>query len=237
MVLQIIKYKYIAASYCSVDARPPTSLNLNVFLRGIHITLYSDNENRNYVKTELLAVYFDDVALSYASRSRALELDFSNFQLDNQLYASGTFDFPVLLCAQRPYIRATTPPLPSPFDIEAFKEQHFRLQPPVCSIKVVLYADSLWAPEEIFCNVQPIRTYIEDKYINVLLEFLVENVPGNLVYRQEISGPVREYCTDGEVLIPKHILVQTIELAEPLKLRHVRIEPLKVLLSVHTCMR
>lgn len=216
-----------------------STCNLNVFLRGIHLTLYSDNEDRNYIKTELLAIYFDDVAISYASRSRTLELDFSNFQLDNQLYASGTFDFPVLLCAQRPYNRAAAvPSLPAPFDIQAFMKHHFQHQPPVCSVKVILYADHRWAAEELCCNVQPIRTYIEDKYINVLLEFLVENVPGNLVYRPEASGgPIREYCRDGEVLIPKHILVQTIELAEPLKLRYVRIEPLKVLLSVHTCMR
>lgn len=161
-----------------------------------------------------------------------MELDIGNFQIDNGLFSSGNFDFPVVMCAQNPPAKLAA--LPSLFNIDEFKLGG--MSKPVCHIKVVFFCDEN-SPEEIFCNFQPIRAYIEDKYINVLLDFLVECHPSNLIYKQEIVSS-RTHCERGEVLIPKFVVLQSLTaLSEPLRIRHVRIEPLSVLLSVHTCIR
>lgn len=221
-----------------------SGVKINMFIKGINITLFSDDEDRDCIKTDLLAVYIDDMAVKYDSISRIIELKFLNFQIDNQLYTSGKYDFPVVLSPQKTCIKSTSTELPSVFQpMDIFNHKMFDLmQTPVCTIQITLYKDddgsSSFSLEEVYCNIQPMRSYIEDKYINMLLEFAVENLPENLVYAQDdYSIVVREQCEPGQVLIPKHVLIQSLHLAEPFKLRHVRIDALSVLLSVHTCMR
>lgn len=209
------------------------AIKCNVYAKGIFITLYTDNEHENFIKTDVAALYIDDMLFSYDNLTRTMELTLFNFQIDNQLYTAGTYDFPVVLCSQQIYKKSTS--LPLPHGIQSFRKVHLT-QPPLCNIKILFYDTEQFNTEELLCNLQPLRAYIEDKYINVLLDFLFENVPGNLLYRND--GVVeRVHCEDGLVLIPKNILLQTLNLSEPLKLRHIRIEPVSVLLSVHTCMR
>lgn len=234
---------YHTTNVLAVKPKPPP-LMLNVFIRGVQTTFYTDtNEENNHRKTELMALYLDDISFAYNGRERSFELEFSNIQIDNQLYSSGMYDFPVLLSAEETYVRNGPQALPSLCNIVEFKQKHRQLNAPIVSVRVLLYEEpesatsASYSPAEIVCNIKPIRAYIEDKYINVLLDFLLENIPANLVYRPD---PVRtlECCDgDGEILVPKYILMQTIDINEPLKLRLIRIEPLKVLLSVHTCMR
>lgn len=160
-----------------------------------------------------------------------MELDIRNFQIDNRLFSSGKFDFPVVLSAQNPHSQSITPP--SLFTIDELKSDNSSNS--ACHLKIIFFCDD-YSPEDIFCKFQPIRAYVEDKYINFLLDFLVESHPSNLIYKQEPTLP-REYCKRGDVLIPKVVILQSITLSDPLRIRHVRIEPLSVLLSVHTCMR
>lgn len=231
-----------------------TSIEIDLFIKGFSITLYTDNEDNNILKTELIALYLDDITFFYSDKvthfdellsrfvkltpesllfcqDRTMELDIRNFQIDNRLFSSGNFDFPVLLSAQNPHSQLITPP--SLFSIHELKSENASSS--VCHLKIVFFCDD-YSPEEIFCKFQPIRAYVEDKYINFLLDFLVESHPSNLIYKQEPSID-REFCERGEVLIPKVVTLQSIALSESLRIRHVRIEPLSVLLSVHTCMR
>lgn len=160
-----------------------------------------------------------------------MELDIRNFQIDNRLFSSGNFDFPVVLCTQNPHISPATSP--SLFGIDELKSGGIFKS--ACHLEVTFFSNDN-SPEEIYCNFQPVRAYVEDTYINMLLDFLVESHPSNLIYKQE-SAIVREHCVRGEVLIPKVVILQSSALSEPLRIRHVRIEPLSVLLSVHTCIR
>lgn len=160
-----------------------------------------------------------------------MEFDIRNFQIDNRLYSSGKFDFPVVLSAQNPQNLSITPP--SLFNIDELKSQSTSNS--LCQLRITFYSDE-YSAEQIFCKFQPIRAYVEDKYINVLLDFFVESHPSNLIYKQEPTLP-REHCECGEVLIPKMVSLQSNGLSDPIRIRSVRIEPLSVLLSVHTCMR
>uniref|UniRef100_A0A182S8C6 VPS13_C domain-containing protein n=1 Tax=Anopheles maculatus TaxID=74869 RepID=A0A182S8C6_9DIPT len=93
--------------------------------------------------------------------------------------------------------------------------------------------------EALRLKISPIRAYIEDTYINVLLDYLMECIPTGMFHEQREADttPIRIRCQPGEVLIPRAVTQQSSYLAEPIKFRSVRIEPLAVLLSVHACMR
>ncbi|XP_037025669.1 vacuolar protein sorting-associated protein 13B isoform X2 [Bradysia coprophila] len=208
-----------------------TCVKIDLFVKGFSIFLYTDNEDNNLMKTELIALYLDDITFFYTDKDRKMELDIRNFQIDNRLFSSGNFDFPVVLCAQNPPTKLTASP--SIFSIDELKSDDTSKS--ACNLKVLFFCDDN-SPEEIYCNFQPIRAYVEDKYINVLLDFLVESHPSNLIYKQDLTVQ-REFCDRGEILIPKLVVLQSTALSEPLRIRHVRIEPLSVLLSVHTCIR
>lgn len=244
-----------------LNAERHACVKVDLFVKGFSIVLYTDNEDNNFLKTELIALYLDDITFFYTDKvttcelllfrikisasnksigrtfffilqqDRQMELDIGNFQIDNRLFSSGNFDFPVVMCAQNPPDKLTASPCL--FGIDELKSSSAFKS--VCHVKIVLFCDDN-SPEQILCNFQPIRAYVEDKYINVLLDFLVESHPSNLIYKQDVASP-RVACERGEVLIPRLVLLQASALSEPLRIRHVRIESLSVLLSVHTCIR
>ena len=89
--------------------------------------------------------------------------------------------------------------------------------------------------ENVTVKLQPIRLYIEDTFINVLLETVDDCLPTNLITKAFDNRKVK--LEKGMVLVPSVVLIQALHLSEPLRLRSVRLEPLHILLSVHTCMR
>lgn len=155
-----------------------------------------------------------------------------NIQIDNQLFSSGNFDFPVVLCSQKQ--RKQKLDLPVLHSLQKIK--HELLQTDCAGTMKILFYEADFAPEQIHCKINQIAAYIEDKYINCLLDFMIENIPMNLVYRMETPGE-RVQCRSGEILIPKTIILNAQSFSEPFKIRVIRIEPVNVLLSVHTCMR
>lgn len=108
----------------------------------------------------------------------------------------------------------------------------------IFSIFIKFY-DSELLTESVHIKLKPIRAYLEDTYLNYVLEYLLECLPNNLIYsNSDLNHPiVRELCPSDKVLIPKIIQIESLHLSEPSKLKFIRIEPLSVLLSVHTCMR
>lgn len=100
----------------------------------------------------------------------------------------------------------------------------------------ILLEDSEFSAKEIICSIQPLRVYIEDKFIAALLDFAIENLPSNVVYVPDANDRVE--LNEGEVLIPKIISEQILSFfSEPLRLNRLCIKPLSILLSVHTCIR
>lgn len=210
----------------------------NAFVKGIRLSLYTDDEKRNCVKSELLALYLDHMTIAFDERSRSTRVNVANIQIDNQLHAAGKFDFPVLVSAQQPFLpEAHQSALPHPSAIDAYLadlSEHGR--PALCALRIVFYENS-FDLEEIHCAMQPLSAYIEDKYINVLLDYALDNLPGNLMASTEAEQAEREPVSPGQVLVPRQVSLQAWDLAQAFQLRRIRIEPVSVLLSVHTCMR
>lgn len=169
-----------------------------------------------------------------SAQAGTVDIGFSAFQVDNQLYTSGNYDFPVVVCSQKTR-NVDAVRSPSLFSLSSHRVQHL-LPTRAGGIHLSFYESTNFSINEIVCQLHPIAAYIEDKYINVMLDFMVENMPSNLIYTAEPKYD-RVSCTIGHVLIPKAILVKSASLAEPFRLGLIRIEPLSVLLSVHTCIR
>lgn len=180
-------------------------------------------------------------------QERKLEFGFGNIQIDNNLYTSGKYDFPVILCSQneanskqskghdsneKTSERSTK--LPTSFLLlPSMREQLFENL--IGHFKVLL-EDTEFSAKEIVCSVQPLRVYIEDKFIAALLDFAIENLPSNVVYMPDASDRVK--LNEGEILVPKIISEQVLSFfSEPLRLNRLCIKPLSILLSVHTCIR
>lgn len=174
--------------------------------------------------------------------------------MDNHLYSTGKYDFPVILCSQnstRDHVNESTDKvnsnanssekcaskyesdLPTPFSLPLIKHKYIDNQ---LGNFTIIMEESEFSPKEIICSLQPLRVYVEDKFIAVLLDFSIENLPINIIYVSD--GNESSICDGGQVLVPKFITEQILSfLSEPLRLNRICIKPLSILLSVHTCMR
>lgn len=123
--------------------------------------------------------------------------------------------------------------MPTSFALPLMRDQLFENH--IGYFKILL-EDTEFNAKEIVCSVQPLRVYIEDKFIAALLDFAIENLPSNVVYVPDTNERVE--LNAGEILIPKIISEQILSFfSEPLRLNRLCIKPLSILLSVHTCIR
>lgn len=201
-------------------------------------------------------------------QERTLEFGFENIQIDNNLYSTGKYDFPVILCGQNePKVNrksakgsemternrnqppsnaerpSSSPPssssstattaIPSSFALPLMRDKLYENH--IGHFKIVL-EEAAFSPKEIICNIQPLRVYIEDKFIAELLDFAIENLPSNVVHVSDTNERVE--LNADEIVIPKIISEHILSFfSEPLRLDRLCIKPLSILLSVHTCIR
>lgn len=168
-------------------------------------------------------------------QSNLLNIRFASFQIDNLLHPSGEYDYPVVMCNKDiPKLSKSITSSNSAWDLEKiFKISQVN---PISSIHIQFYDnnESHLDVETLVLNLCSIRLYIEDTFVNVLLDLMDECIPSNLVYKSNFSIK-RISCQNGLVLIPKTVVCQS--LAESIRIRSIRIAPLNVLLSIHTCIR
>lgn len=244
-------------SYAPTRPTPSSlnSLNVDLYVEEITFTMYDEEKNALHKKNDIVSLFLDDVLVAYAEDKRKLEFGFSNIQIDNRLFSTGKYDFPVILCGQNAKKVVTAANdgetgggeivcdtkfdslLPTPFSLHLMKAQLFDNQ--LAYIRITMEANVM-CPRDVLCSVKPLRVYVEDKFISSLLDFVIENLPSNIIYMSNAStGPgKRIVCETGEILVPRVVTQQILSfLSEPLRLEHICIKPLSILLSVHTCMR
>lgn len=141
-----------------------------------------------------MAVYLDRIAVGYTAAEPAVDVRLGCMQIDNQLHAAGSYDFPVMMCMQ-PAAAATaqtsanTAPstlgvvgrsasLPATPEIRAQHAALFGIgAQPAVTVNARLCAGE---PDDLEIGMRPISAYIEDKYINVMMDYLLECLPANL---------------------------------------------------------
>lgn len=92
------------------------------------------------------------------------------------------------------------------------------------------------ASKEYHMKIAPISAYIEDTYVTQLLEYATSMIPPRLVL-DDISKKIQTVAVLNAVYIPDYIMIDSKILSKPLRLQIFVIEPLSILLSVHTSVR
>ena len=227
-------YKHEFCQHFSNDREDHHDLKVRVFVKEIILSLHIDNASRQYMKGEVVSIYADDFLLAYedGEDKRSMDIVIPNLQIDNQLFSTGKYDFPVILCAEELYEK--THIIPETYYLDCYykllKERALMI-----NVKLKLFEDE-FKIHSLHCKLSPVRAYIEDAYVTDFLEALVECEPTNCAYKPKLDYE-RKILTQNQITIPKDVEEQAIYAAEPLQLRSFRIEPMSVLLSVHTSVR
>ncbi|XP_061387162.1 intermembrane lipid transfer protein VPS13B [Musca vetustissima] len=214
------------------ESRPNTKVRL--FIKEIVLSLHTDSPQRQYMKQEVVSLYADDFVMAYddSEDERLLSMAIPNLQIDNQLFSTGKYDFPVILCAQDLYQRNDM--LPEPYYLGSYYK-YLLEKSPMIKLKLKLYEDEFKICS-LKCHFNPIRAYIEDAYITDFLDALVECEPSNCAYRPKPKIE-RIELVGNQMCVPNDVASAALYTAEPLQLRQFCIEPMSVLLSVHTSVR
>lgn len=85
-------------------------------------------------------------------------------------------------------------------------------------------------------KVAPISAYIEDTYITQLLDYATTMIPPRLVLGDS-PKKLHTIAVSNAVHISDYIMIDSRILSKPLRLQTFMIEPLSILLSVHTSVR
>lgn len=230
-------------------------MNVNFFSKGINVTLFRDADLVTAKRTDLISLNIDEIGFQYSKLVSNLDeniikstttnkfqackvnLNFASIQVDNELFNNGEYDFPVVLCNKVvPKSSLHSVAATSVWDLVDILERQEKSED-VHSIDLDLYEND-GSIENILVKVQPIRVYVEDTFINVLLDIVDECMPANLIDKNLLEQRDERIELPNELLlVPQQVVHQANILAEPIRFKNLRLEPLHVLLSVHTCIR
>lgn len=218
----------------SNECNTKTQLKVRCFIKESIVSLHTDGKTNDCTKSEIVGLYADDTMIAFDDDddNRELHLLLPNLQLDNQNYVCGQYDFPVVLCSQELYERK---PIVPPVHYLDRTYQNLRNRALMVHFSIGFFEDEMKL-HSIVCTFSPMRMYIEDSYLNCLLDAIVDCTPSNCAYSAEQSSS-RITLSSGEYLLPRVVVGQATCIAEPLQIREFEIEPLTMLLSVHTSIR
>ncbi|XP_012268331.2 intermembrane lipid transfer protein VPS13B isoform X1 [Athalia rosae] len=209
--------------------------SVTIHLRGVTITITQDvNENAQTI--EIASLSITDLFFTMEPKENILSswICIGDLQLDNQLFDQGGFDFPVVLIGQNPAIK---------------KELGPSLNSSLNSILTELQKSSLLAINMTFekdgeisgikdfrVTMAPVSAYIEDTYITQLLDYATSLVPPCFALPvdnvKNLAVPIL-----STVHVPDYIMMDAKILSSPLRLQNLIIDPVSILLSVHTSVR
>ncbi|XP_067209482.1 intermembrane lipid transfer protein VPS13B isoform X1 [Linepithema humile] len=213
----------------------PKEGSVMVYLRACTILILQD-VNENAQRIEVASLSMADLVVTVNSRARFINMCcyIGDLQLDNQLFDQGGFDFPVVLISQNP--------LPN-------REVVFYSNNCLMANMEKIKQDSLIAIEYVWeingsmiiskeyrMKIAPISAYIEDTYITQLLDYATSMISPRLVLGDN-PKKMQTVAVSNAVCIPDYIMIDSRILSQPLRLQNFVIEPLSILLSVHTSVR
>lgn len=177
-------------------------------------------------------------ALDYRVKERVeVNIFVGDAQIDNQLFVSGKYDFPVILIRQD----SGSAPKFSPLDpIErAIQISHNNA---LFTLSVVLErSPTNMCIHSVHIKMKPITLYAEDAVFYSLMEILSSFLPAS---KHKIAkfGEDRERNEEEENLpvvmrMPREVLLKSGAMTHPIHISQLTIEPVSVLLSVHASVK
>ncbi|XP_039314180.1 vacuolar protein sorting-associated protein 13B [Solenopsis invicta] len=206
-----------------------------IYMRACTIVILQDI-NENAQRIEVASLSMTDLVVTVNSKARFINLYcyIGDLQLDNQLFDQGGFDFPVVLINQNPLLNREM----AFYSNNCLMTNMERIkQDSLVAIEYVWEINgNMIASKEYRMKIAPISAYIEDTYITQLLDYATSMIPPRLVLDDGIRK-TQPIAALNAMCIPDYIMIDSKILSKPLRLQNFVIEPLSILLSVHTSMR
>ncbi|KAK0091414.1 hypothetical protein PV326_003263, partial [Microctonus aethiopoides] len=215
---------------------------LTVYFHEINLILTQDtNEKNNNKKVEVAGFYLTNTIIYGISTPKTLSLRtfIGDLQFDNQMFNNGGFDFAVVLINQKPL-----------GDDKKSIDWSSSLENTIAEIKKhsLITLELSWdivddkkSCRDVHIKLLPINIYIEDRFITQLLEYLTAILrPCILITRDDNKlshNNDKTILKNKYVNIPMNILIDAKIMSSPLRLQRLIIEPISILLSVHTSVR
>ncbi|CAG9819390.1 unnamed protein product [Phaedon cochleariae] len=218
-----------------------SSVDVKVFLKSFSVILTSDLELNGSERWEVAGFICDNVVLKATQiESMKVKVSMSGVQFDNQLYSRESYDFPVILIGQdvKDVNKLSSLNIP----IEALLENADENALLILDLTLETWTEQscnkfITGVKSVKITVNPISCYIEDTYISKLMDYLSVFVPIKLVMWPHRNIRVNPHAMSGSVSVPEIISWQCAILAKPLTLRNLTIDPVSLLLSVHSSVK
>nr|CAH7751442.1 unnamed protein product [Callosobruchus chinensis] len=219
-----------------------TCITFNAFVKSFVLVFVSDVDFDCKEKWELMSLVCDSlVCRAVQTESMKLKVTASDVQLDNQLYARESYDFPVVLIGQEKR-RLPKKLITLNVPIESLIEDCDEDALIVFEFCLETWCDKyrktrVTAVRSVKIVVNPLSCYIEDIYITKLMEYFSTLTPNVLVMLPKQKSEVKLNIPAGSVCVPEVLSLQCAMLAKPLTVRNVLISPISLLLSVHSSIK
>lgn len=162
-----------------------------------------------------------------------------DLQFDNELYSKESYDFPVVLVSQDVKSKSVTNVLEKSAKelIRSVKDDALL----VLDLVMETWIDSLrkknvTGVKEVKIKLNPLSFYVEDLYINKLVDYFNNLFPMKLAVWSKYDTKAAGSKTVS-VKVPEIVFWQSSVMAKPLSLKNITVEPLSLLLSVHCSLK
>jgi vacuolar protein sorting-associated protein 13B len=223
-----------------------THIQATFFLRAVHISLTEDIPEMRSERSQVVFLSLDNVCVCikpHSLRDDSEETDvcisIGDLQLDNRMFQHGGFDFPVILIGQVPKRNLDcgfSLSLPLSRIMERFASDPLVVFT-ACLETVNNRDHACTVMRQLKVSLGPLCAYIEDTLITKLTDYLMCLLPTMLILLPTSDSGVHLPPSATLVPIPKVTYWDSKQVAFPVRLRTLTVQPLSLLLSVHTSVK
>lgn len=219
------------------NSKTKNNFCLSLFLKGLNVVLTEDLPCTSSATSEILSLALDNVCMSVQTEKSFAGKDewhisfiIGDMQLDNQMFKSGGFDFPVILIGQaQKMIRITNLRTPASVLIKQTEDSAL--------IKIFVILEQKitgdFTAKSLRTCIGSLSLYIEDNLKRKLIDKTVSVFNKGLFFTDKQRRGIQQLSHLAIIPIPRAVELQAQQIAFPIQLQSLTIEPLSMLLSVH----
>ncbi|RUS71062.1 hypothetical protein EGW08_021166, partial [Elysia chlorotica] len=172
-------------------------------------------------------------------------LSVGNVQVDNQRFGTGTYDFPVVFLPQSASTDSVSPADSSqrchfPEGVGILEIHAIMKSKAFFHTRIVTFDDPIWHQsgiDSVDIAFKPFSVYVDDTFIYRVLEEVEAFSPSRLVSAQEVIPSTGSHPGGVSRKVPPAVELNSLVLSRPMRVKHLSIQPIKMLLSVHASVR
>lgn len=239
----------IVSTLISSDKKQPP-VKLTIFIQACSLTLMSPISLTEEIEISTLTL--DSVSVTFCpiipSSSQTclselmLQVTLGEFQFDNQLFEYGGFDFPVVLMGQQDKDEIGKK-ISLPVSLSSSASQLVNKFSPHALLAVNITLESnanRLMPKSVHVSIGPITAYVEDRFVMDLRKHIAALLsPLLLLSVNNTEFELSNLCSPSApwISVPLPVSIELQVLKYPLRLESLTLDPVWLLLSVHSCMR